>query len=113
MLGSIADDMVGSIYDGGKRVEPRILARAHSSGSYGSGGDGLGPIRVERQAMDEDFDRSPIIRLTEGNTIEGATDFLQVLDTQRTELDAEDRLAQGRTDTATAYAALYKAVGGR
>jgi len=44
---------------------------------------------------------------------EGATDFLQVLDAERTELDAQDRLAQGRIDAATAYAALYKAVGGR
>ncbi|HEX4600023.1 MAG TPA: TolC family protein [Gemmatimonadales bacterium] len=44
---------------------------------------------------------------------EGATDFLQVLDAQRTELEAQDRLAQGRTDAATAYAALYKAVGGK
>jgi outer membrane protein TolC len=44
---------------------------------------------------------------------EGATDFLQVLDAQRTELEAQDRLAQGRTDAATAYAALYKALGGR
>jgi outer membrane protein TolC len=44
---------------------------------------------------------------------EGVTDFLQVLDAERTELDAQDRLAQGRIDAATAYAALYKAVGGR
>ena len=44
---------------------------------------------------------------------EGITDFLQVLDAQRTQLEAEDRLAQGRTDAATAYAALYKALGGR
>ena len=44
---------------------------------------------------------------------EGVTAFLQVLDAQRTELEAQDRLAQGRTDAATAYAALYKAVGGR
>ncbi len=44
---------------------------------------------------------------------EGITDFLQVLDAERTQLEAQDRLAQGRTDAATAYAALYKAVGGR
>jgi NodT family efflux transporter outer membrane factor (OMF) lipoprotein len=43
---------------------------------------------------------------------EGVTDFLQVLDAERTQLDAEDQLAQGRTDAATAYAALYKALGG-
>ena len=44
---------------------------------------------------------------------EGITDFLQVLDAERTELEAQDQLAQGRVDAATAYAALYKAVGGR
>ncbi|HVH09094.1 MAG TPA: efflux transporter outer membrane subunit [Gemmatimonadales bacterium] len=44
---------------------------------------------------------------------EGVTDFLQVLDAERTELEAQDRLAQGRTDAATAYAALYRSVGGR
>src|SRR3989449_4046801 len=43
---------------------------------------------------------------------EGITDFLQVLDAERTELEAQDRLAQGRIDAATAYAALYKAIGG-
>ena len=43
---------------------------------------------------------------------EGITDFLQVLDAERTQLEAQDRLAQGRIDAATAYAALYKAVGG-
>jgi multidrug efflux system outer membrane protein len=42
----------------------------------------------------------------------GLADFLQVLDAQRTQLDAEDRLAQSRTDTATATIALYKALGG-
>lgn len=44
---------------------------------------------------------------------EGVTDFLQVLDAERTQLEAQDRLAEGRTEAATAYAALYKAVGGR
>src|SRR6266853_436308 len=44
---------------------------------------------------------------------EGVTDFLQVLDAERTQLEAQDRLAQGRMDAATAYAALYKATGGR
>jgi NodT family efflux transporter outer membrane factor (OMF) lipoprotein len=44
---------------------------------------------------------------------EGVTDFLQVLDAERTQLEAQDQLAQGRTDAAAAYAALYRAVGGR
>lgn len=42
----------------------------------------------------------------------GLTDFLQVLDAERTQLEAQDQLAQGRTEGATAYAALYKALGG-
>ena len=42
----------------------------------------------------------------------GVADFLQVLDAERTLLEAQDQLAQGRTDAATAYAALYKALGG-
>jgi NodT family efflux transporter outer membrane factor (OMF) lipoprotein len=44
---------------------------------------------------------------------DGVADFLQVLDAERTQLDAESQLAQGRTAAATAYAALYKALGGR
>jgi multidrug efflux system outer membrane protein len=43
---------------------------------------------------------------------EGVTDFLQVLDAQRTQLAAQDQLAQARTDAATAYAQLYRAAGG-
>jgi multidrug efflux system outer membrane protein len=42
----------------------------------------------------------------------GVADFLQVLDAERTQLEAESQLAQGRTEAATAYAALYKALGG-
>ena len=44
---------------------------------------------------------------------EGVTDFLQVLDAERTELEAQDRLVQGRVDAGAAYAALYQAMGGR
>lgn len=42
----------------------------------------------------------------------GVADFLQVLDAERTRLEAEDQLAQARTEATTAYAALYKALGG-
>jgi len=42
----------------------------------------------------------------------GLTDLLQVLDAQRTLLEAENQLAQAHTDAATALVALYKAVGG-
>ena len=41
----------------------------------------------------------------------GVADFLQVLDSQRTQLEAEDRLAASRTATATALIAVYKALG--
>ena len=42
----------------------------------------------------------------------GLTDFLQVLDAERTLLDAENQLALGRTAAATSLVAAYKAVGG-
>jgi NodT family efflux transporter outer membrane factor (OMF) lipoprotein len=42
----------------------------------------------------------------------GLTDLLQVLDAQRTLLEAERQLAQGRTDAATSLVAVYKALGG-
>lgn len=42
----------------------------------------------------------------------GAVDFLQVLDAERSLLDVEDRLAQSRAETATSLVAVYKALGG-
>lgn len=42
----------------------------------------------------------------------GVADFLQVLDAERTLLEAQDRLAQGRTDATTAFVQVYKALGG-
>jgi NodT family efflux transporter outer membrane factor (OMF) lipoprotein len=42
----------------------------------------------------------------------GLTDFLQVLDAQRTLLDAENQLATAHTTAATALVAVYKAAGG-
>jgi outer membrane protein, multidrug efflux system len=42
----------------------------------------------------------------------GVVDFLDVLDAERTQLAAEDRLAQARTDAATSLIAVYKALGG-
>jgi NodT family efflux transporter outer membrane factor (OMF) lipoprotein len=43
---------------------------------------------------------------------EGVTDFLQVLDAERTMLESQDNLARGRTDAVTAFVALYRALGG-
>lgn len=42
----------------------------------------------------------------------GMVDFLSVLDAERTELSAEDALAQDRTQAATSLIAVYKALGG-
>lgn len=42
----------------------------------------------------------------------GASDFLDVLDAERTQLDVQDRYAQARTAAATNLIALYKALGG-
>jgi multidrug efflux system outer membrane protein len=43
---------------------------------------------------------------------DGASDFLTVLDAERSMLEAQNRLAQTDTDTATALLAVYKALGG-
>lgn len=42
----------------------------------------------------------------------GLSNFLDVLDAERSALQAEDLLARGRTDAATAQVAVYKALGG-
>ena len=42
----------------------------------------------------------------------GTSDFLQVLDAERSQLEAEDRLAQTRTEAATSLIAVYKSLGG-
>jgi multidrug efflux system outer membrane protein len=51
-------------------------------------------------------------RLARARYEAGIVDFLDVLDAERTQLAAEDRLAQSRTDAATSLIALYKALGG-
>ena len=51
-------------------------------------------------------------RLARARFDSGVADFLTVLDAERTMLDAEDRLAQSETQTATALLAMYKALGG-
>ncbi len=42
----------------------------------------------------------------------GVADFLQVLDAERTQLEAQDQLARSRTEAVTAYVELYRALGG-
>jgi outer membrane protein TolC len=43
---------------------------------------------------------------------EGATDFLSLLDAERTQLQAEDATAQAESDVFTALVGLYRSVGG-
>lgn len=43
---------------------------------------------------------------------EGVADFLSLLDAERTQLQAEDAVAQAEADTFTAVVAVYKALGG-
>ncbi|HEU4561340.1 MAG TPA: TolC family protein [Longimicrobium sp.] len=43
---------------------------------------------------------------------EGGTGFLEVLDAERTQLDAQDRLAAGRTEATLGLVAVYRALGG-
>ena len=68
-------------------------------------------VRVER-LQDASAASERAAELARLRFSEGMTDFLQVLDAERTQLEAQDRLAQGRTEAATAYAALFRAVGG-
>jgi multidrug efflux system outer membrane protein len=51
-------------------------------------------------------------RLARTRYEEGAADFLEVLDAERTQLEAEDHLAQSRTDAVTSLVAVYTALGG-
>jgi multidrug efflux system outer membrane protein len=43
---------------------------------------------------------------------EGVADFLVLLDAQRTQLDAEDSVAQAETSVNVSVVAIYKALGG-
>lgn len=43
---------------------------------------------------------------------QGATDFLSLLDAERTQLDAESGVAEAEVQTYTALTAVYKTLGG-
>ena len=43
---------------------------------------------------------------------EGIIDFLQLLDAKRTQLQAEDQVAQSESDVYIAVVSIYKAIGG-
>jgi outer membrane protein, multidrug efflux system len=65
-----------------------------------------------QQASDAAAASQVAARLARARYEGGLVDFLEVLDAERTQLAAEDRLAQSRTDAATSLIAVYKALGG-
>lgn len=71
-------------------------------------------VAVERligsalEANERTCDRAGALRFAEGGT-----DFLEVLDAERRQLEAQDRLAEGRTNATNRLLAVYRAVGGR
>jgi multidrug efflux system outer membrane protein len=68
--------------------------------------------RARESALAEAAQASTVAtRLARLRYEEGVSDFLQVLDAERTQLDAEDLLAQSRSDAATSLVAVYKALG--
>jgi multidrug efflux system outer membrane protein len=67
--------------------------------------------QLEHLANSADASRTAA-RLARARYDGGISDFLTVLDSERTQLEAEDALAQSRTDTATSLVAVYKALGG-
>jgi multidrug efflux system outer membrane protein len=74
---------------------------------------GFARARTEREYLTESAAASSnAARLARLRFEAGAADFLQVLDAERTQLEAEDRLAQSNTRTATSLIAVYKAVAG-
>jgi NodT family efflux transporter outer membrane factor (OMF) lipoprotein len=74
---------------------------------------GFARARTERDYLTESAAASSnAARLARLRFEAGAADFLQVLDAERTQLEAEDRLAQSNTRTATSLIAVYKAVAG-
>ena len=63
----------------------------------------------DQQAVTSSGTASKLARLRYEN---GSSDFLQVLDAERNQLQTEDRLARSRTEAATSLIAVYKALGG-
>ena len=69
--------------------------------------------RTEGEHLQQSADASDAAaRLARTRFEGGISDFLQVLDAERSRLEAQDRLSQSRTRTATALVAVYKAVAG-
>ena len=66
----------------------------------------LGYLRAAEEASERGADLARM-RFTNG-----ASDFLEVLDAERTLLEQQDQLVRGETDAVTAFVLLYKALGG-
>jgi outer membrane protein, multidrug efflux system len=62
-----------------------------------------------RQAAASSTSAAELARL---RFVDGLADLLDVLDAERTQLEAERQLAQARTEAATAYAEVFRALGG-
>jgi outer membrane protein, multidrug efflux system len=69
----------------------------------------LGRVQQVREAAEASARAADLARL---RFTGGVADFLPVFDAERTQLETENQLAQARTGASTAYAALYKALGG-
>jgi NodT family efflux transporter outer membrane factor (OMF) lipoprotein len=75
-------------------------------------------VDFARQQAQRDYLRESALASETANTLArlryqyGVSDFLTVLDAERTLLQAQDQLAQSETSTATALVAVYKALGG-
>ncbi len=73
---------------------------------------GYGRIQIRQQSLNIAATASDRAAELARKRFEGGLiDFLEVLDAERTALSAELLVAQGRTDTATALIAVYKALG--
>ena len=73
----------------------------------------LGRARARREHLRAATDSArQAAQLAEQRYQAGVTEYLSVLDAQRTQLTLQDQLAQAETRLATAYVALYKALGG-
>jgi multidrug efflux system outer membrane protein len=74
--------------------------------SYGHARRQLGYLRASADASNR------AAALAHARFEAGSSDFLDVLDAERTQLEADARLAQTRTGVATSLVALYKSLGG-
>jgi len=85
---------------------PRPLPHHSAEGGYAKAGTRLARLQDAASASERAADYARL--RFEG----GVADFLEVMDAERTMLDAQNQLAGGRTDVTTACVAVYKATRG-